>query len=948
MSDWRRVEEIVHAALERSPGERLAFVRNACGSDDSLRVEVESLLRNASAADKSALKIGNLGLDLIGQQIGVYRVDALLGAGGMGEVYRARDTKLQRDVAIKALPVVFTGDSDRRARFEREARVLASLNHPHIGAIYGLEESQGTSYLVLELVEGITLADRIAKGPLSLSDSLEIARQIADALEAAHEKGIVHRDLKPANIKLTADGKVKVLDFGLAKLSQSSDQINTAATETIATREGAVFGTPGYMSPEQVRGLTVDKRTDIWAFGCVLFEMLTGQVAFRGQTVSDTIAAVLDREPNWSALQASTPPNVRRLLERCLVKNSKGRLRDIADARFELDDTAIAERSSPGQASDVPPGTERSWRFLALMAAAILAATVGALALTARSVLLGSGTLNTTSHRFAPLVAEPANENSPSWSPDGKSVVYVAEIDGVRQVFTRSLGSAISTQITKFATDVLAPSWSSDGTRIYFTSQPMLGGGLYSVGATGGEPQLIMKDAGAATVAPDGKTLAFLRGVGGRRSLWTAAIPGGEPRPYQTSPFPQMFTRSNSVEFSPDGGQIAVLVERQDGPSLSSELWVIPYPSGRPRRVLTRARDNSGGRISWLSDNRHIVMDGVFLDRPGIHLYLADTESGRIVPITSGTAEEGDPSVSPKGDTIAFVAGGSDFDLVRIPVDGSDVQTLLASPRSEKTPTWSPTGSQLVYVTNARGMDEIWARSIEEGWTRPIIPRQPGADSWTNLNRASFSPDGVRIVYEVLGPRHAIWVSSVADGRGVPLDPESPDQHSPAWSPDGKWIAYQRLHDENWELVKVPSGGGRPVRLAEATPGGGDHTAWSPTGEWIAHVADETLRLTHAGDGKIQKALSGAPPAAFGFSLDGSSLYAVRRAPEGTWQLVTFDIQSGGERKVISLNLPQRAIVTGFSLEPNGNSFATAIGIPRHDIWLLEGFKQPSAWGHWF
>ncbi len=702
------------------------------------------------------------------------------------------------------------------------------------------------------------------------------------------------------------------------------------------------------MSPEQARGQPVDKRTDIWAFGCVLYEMLTGRLAFPGQTVSDAIAAVLDREPDWSVLPTSTPTNVRRLLERCLDKNSKGRLRDIGDGRLELDDTAIAERTSLGHASDILAGAVRRWRFLALTAAAVLAVTFGALALTASSALLGSGALDTTSHRFAPLVAEPASENSPSWSPDGKSVVYVAEIDRVRQVFTRSLGSAMSTQITKSATDVLAPFWSSDGTRIYFASQSTMGGDLLSVGATGGEPQLIMKDAGAATVAPNGKTLAFLRGVGGSRSLWTAAIPTGEPRQYQTPPFPQMFTRSNSVEFSRDGAQIAVLVERQEGPSFSSELWVIPYPSGTPRRVLTRARDISGGRISWLPDNRHIVMDSIFLDRPGSHLYLVDTQSGRILPITSGTAEEGEPSVSPKGDTIVFAAGGSDFDLVRIPVDGSDIQTLLASARSETRPTWSPTGSQLVYVTNARGMYEIWAKSIEEGWTRPIITRQPGADGWTNLNRPSFSPDGVRLVYEVLGPRHAIWVSSVADGRGVPLDRESPDQHSPAWSPDGKWIAYKRLHGKNWELVKVPSGGGQPVRLAEAAPGGGDHTAWSPTGEWIAHVADGALRLTHAEDGKIQKALSGSPPEAFGFSLDGSSLYAVRRAPKDTWQLVTFDIQSGGERKVTNLNLPQRASVTGFSLEPNGNSFATAIGIARHDIWLLEGFKQPSASFRWF
>ena len=218
----------------------------------------------------------------------------------------------------------------------------------------------------------------------------------------------------------------------------------------------------------------------------------------------------------------------------------------------------------------------------------------------------------------------------------------------------------------------------------------------------------------------------------------------------------------------------------------------------------------------------------------------------------------------------------------------------------------------------------------------------------SNLSRPSFSPDGLRIVYEIISARHAVWVSSVADGRGVPLDQESPDQHSPAWSPDGKWIAYQRLQGTNWDLVKIPSGGGKPVRLAKATPGGGDHTAWSPTGEWIAHVQGGALRLTSSDDGQIQKALNGPPPVAFGFSLDGSSLYAVRHASNGMWQLATFDVQSTKERKTTDLHLPPRATLTGFSLHPSGKSFATAIGIGRHDIWLLEGFRQPSRWFGWF
>jgi Tol biopolymer transport system component len=714
------------------------------------------------------------------------------------------------------------------------------------------------------------------------------------------------------------------------------------------TREGIVLGTASYMSPEQARGQAVDKRTDIWAFGCVLYEMLTGQIAFTGETISDTIASVLDHEPNWAALPTATPTSIRRLLERCLAKNPKDRLRDVGDARHELDDALTSSRTKPLQTLDAAPGAVRRWRFLAITATAILVVALSAIALTAIPALLRPRALDTSSYRFNPLVAEPADENSPSWSPDGRSVAYVAEVDGVKQVFSRSLDSAISTQITKSSTDSLAPFWYPDGSRIYFASQLTLGGDLYSVGATGGEPQLVMKDAGAATVAPNGRTLAFLRGVGGRRSLWTATIPEGEPQQYRISPFPETFTRSDSVEFSHDGTKIGILVEEQAGPSFSSELWVIPHPSGTPRRVLTRARDVSGGRISWLTDNRHIVLDSVFLDRPGSHLYLADTQTGTIIPITSGTVEEQSPSVSPTDDKMAFAAGRNEFDLVSIPVDGSEIQTLLASARSETRPTWSPKGSQFAYVTNARGTPEIWARNVAEGWTRQIITREPEGSGWANLNRPSFSPDGLRIVYEVIGSRHSVRVASVADGRGVPLDHESPDQHSPAWSPDGKWIAYQRLVGENWELVKVPSGGGRPVRLTEATPGGGDHTAWSPTGDWIAHVTRGTLRLTSATDGQTQKALNGPPPAAFGFSLDGSLLYAVQHASNGTWKLVEFNVQSGKDLKVTDLHLPSRANLTGFSLHPSGKSFATAIGIARHDIWLLEGFRQPPRWFSWF
>ncbi len=363
----REIERICQAALERPRTERETFLAEACGGDDDLRREVERLLAYEDAAsaflETPALAVAAQGMGSgsqalsTGQKLGAYTIVSPLGSGGMGEVYRARDATLGREVAIKVLPTIFTADPERLARFEREARVLASLNHPNIATIHGVEHVDGLHALILEVVEGQTLEARIVqtggpKGPpLPLPEALAIARQIAEALEAAHEKGIVHRDLKPANIKVRPDGVVKVLDFGLAKAVGSDApgaDLSHSRTVTVGrTGEGVVLGTAAYMSPEQARGKPVDKRTDIWAFGCVLYEMLTGRAPFAGDTVSDTIAATLEREPSWQALPPATPEKVQGLLRRCLQKDPQHRLRDIGDARLDIDD-AIAAQSTAG------------------------------------------------------------------------------------------------------------------------------------------------------------------------------------------------------------------------------------------------------------------------------------------------------------------------------------------------------------------------------------------------------------------------------------------------------------------------------------------------------------------------------------------------------------------------------------------------------------------------
>jgi len=319
-----------------------------------------------------------------GTRVGAYEIVAAIGAGGMGEVYRATDTKLNRPVAFKVLPASLASDRERVARLRREAEVLAALNDPHIAQIYGLEDSTEVTALVLELVEGPTLADRLAQGPMSVAEALPIAKQIAEALEAAHERGIVHRDLKPANIKVRPDGTVKVLDFGLAKVVEdeavrpNSSQTATATME--GTQDGVILGTVAYMSPEQARGQLVDKRADVWAFGCVLFEMLSGRMAFSGQTISDTIAAVLEREPVWDRLPAATPKGIRRLLRRCLEKDPKQRLRDIGDARIELDE-ALAGSAKDDIDGQEPVGITRRAAITTLVGAALGTAATGAFAI---------------------------------------------------------------------------------------------------------------------------------------------------------------------------------------------------------------------------------------------------------------------------------------------------------------------------------------------------------------------------------------------------------------------------------------------------------------------------------------------------------------------------------------------------------------------------------------
>jgi eukaryotic-like serine/threonine-protein kinase len=506
---WARVKEVIETALDRAPSERADCVLQMCGGDDALRAEVQSLL---AAIDRAGTFIERPALQSLsesaglsanpihdtaphaldpGDSVGPYEVLEFLGAGGMGEVYRAGDTHLNRDVALKVLPQTFASDSDRLARFTREAHVLASLNHPNIAAIYGFEEADGVQALVLELVEGPTLAGRIAQGAIPLPEALSIARQIAEGLKAAHERGIIHRDLKPSNVKVRSDGAVKILDFGLAKAlnpSESGSAVPALATITSPAmiHAGVIFGTAAYMSPEHARGQTVDKRSDIWAFGCVLYETLSGRQAFRGETIQDTLAHVLAHDPDWSVLPAGTPAGIVRLLRRCLDKDPDRRLHDIADARLEIEDAAGA----PPIAVATARHRLAYWGLAAAVAVAAVALIVWgrlppdaapAAQTAVRRLLIGlPGT-----QPLARAASMPLGDGQASLaiSPDGTRIAYVMEGGDVRQLYLHALDQLEGAPIP-LTEGAFGPFFSPDGGWVGFFA----GNKLKKAAVSGGDP----------------------------------------------------------------------------------------------------------------------------------------------------------------------------------------------------------------------------------------------------------------------------------------------------------------------------------------------------------------------------------------------------------------------------------------------------------------------------
>jgi serine/threonine-protein kinase len=745
----------------------------------------------------------------------------------MGEVYRAHDSRLNRDVAIKTLPAGFASDSNRMARFQREAQALAALSHPNIASIYGLEESSGGRSLVMELVEGPTLAERIGAGPIPLEEALAIARQIGEALEAAHEKGIIHRDLKPANIKLTTDGKVKVLDFGLAKAFDSNaasgdPDLTSSPTLTLdSTRAGVILGTAGYMSPEQARGKPVDKRADIWAFGVVLFEMLTGKTTFEGETVSDTLAAVLRADIDWRQLPAGTPPKVRRLLQRCLERDSKKRLRDIGDAWMEID--APDEAAAPASAPAPAPGT-RAW-WLPWAAAA----------------LLGGGGIGWGLLHRAPVQPRPVTRwmytqkeffGVPALSRDGTRLA-VTELDGGTPRLALRMLDQLQGKGIPGSDGMYFPEFSPDGQWI----AAFLGlrdSKLKKIPVTGGTAITLAEGLSAAQGATwgDDDSIVFSGGKG----LMRVSGSGGAAQALTTPDAKKGEVGHRTPHFLP--GSRAVLFTIAGGNA--TQIAVLDLKKGAYRVLVANGQDGRYVPTGHLAYIRGGTLFAAPFDLDRLTLTGPEAPVIEAVSTNGASSATGEYAFSATGLLVYMEGSGQGSGTIMGWVDRQGQEQSLSDTQMWGTGRLSPDGQRIAneILGSDQNSGDLWVFEVERRTkTRLTFGGLNGDPAWT--------PDGRRIGFgATVGGKSGLYTVP-ADGSAKPelLLATAAFPSPTSWSPDGKWLLYSEAPaGKPTRIFVLPVSGrvaGKPVPLHDTDAFEGDAQI-SPDGEWVAYVSAES------------------------------------------------------------------------------------------------------------
>jgi len=885
-----------------------------------------------------------------GRKLSHYRLVEKIGAGGMGEVWKAEDGKLDREVAIKVLPAAFAADPARLARFEREAKILASLNHPNIAAIYGLEESDGIRFLVLELVPGETLADMVSPGPLPVAEVLEIGRQIAEALEAAHESAVLHRDLKPANVKVTPGGKVKVLDFGLAKSlvpeSPAGDLTQSPTITSGGTQDGVILGTAAYMSPEQARGKPLDRRTDIWSFGCVLYEALVGRRPFGGETLSDAIARILERDPDWGTLPKGTPSRLADLLRRCLRKDAQRRLRDIGDARIEIEEI-LEDPSSTLHAETAPTRQPSVWVFGALALVSALAGAAIAWMALPGAPSVTSGELEVA--HVARLTHDPGLSEWPTWSPDGSLLAFASDRDGDFDIYVRRVDGGHEVNVTDDPGQDFQPAFSPDGNRIAFVSTRSSRTGMIKIGATwgvefrtmggdlwvapalGGQARRLAPDANFPAWHPDGGRIAYASGPENHRSILTVAADGGSPEPVLD------VGSSNweivRLQYAPGGEWISF-------ETLEGIVWLLPASGGTPhelaeasshvwdatgRRLYYLSRDLSGGtRLLFVEidaakgqvrgePRAFSLMTGFLRDlaisQDGRQLATSELEGSlnlTLLPLTAeGDAPAGSeevvnsglvidryPAFSPDGRRIAFASdrlGGMKIWISNLDTGRLRQLQLPGEDRGANLVYWSPDGQQLAITRFAPDSTQsLWLAAADGSQAEELVPPTPG------LTGSAFSPDGRSVLHSAtVGGYRQLFAVDLATRESHQLTSSQWDTFSAEWSPDGRWLAVVSNQGGPVQVWRMPASGGPTEPLTT-----GDervrHAFYSPDGRWVYYQPSHRNIYRVPAAGGTAQAVTTFPESRLfieepAISPDGRSLAYCRSNGGSSLWLLTLD-----------------------------------------------------------
>ena len=876
----------------------------------------------------------------IGDRLGRFEIVSAVGAGGMGEVYRARDPQLRRDVAIKVLAREWSSDADRQRRFELEARAAARLSHPNLIAVHDFGMHDGCAFIVTELLQGETLREALGSRPLSTSKVVEYAMQIASGLAAAHDRGIVHRDIKPENLFVTKDGIVKILDFGIAALVESDSGTANTATVTIGDAQpGRVVGTVIYMAPEQARGQGADHRSDIFSFGSVLYEMLAGVSPFRRDTVADTVSAILNDEPPELS-PARVTPALDRIVKHCLEKKPEDRFQHARDLWFSLQ-TAL----QPSAPSAAQSRHRLATRGLVALGAIVAALAAGAGYLTGSRNARPEGTV--ANHGIRRITELPGLEEFPSISPDGRSVAFTSSIGGKRQILVRLLAGGPPLAVTKDAADHQQPRWSPDGsTLVYFSADvDHEQGAIWAIPALGGPPRRVIASLGGADISKTGR-LACFQLLDGKIQLVTAALDGSDVRRVlSASAGYHRFPR-----WSPDSRWIAF----QRGDGVRDDVFVVAATGGEPKQ-LTNDRRVVGG-VSWLRSSDAIMYassrDNSMPYLPPLRLWEVKLDGTTPQPLTSADASYEQPDVHPASGLVSAVRQQMRFDIWKFPFDGIATENVRRAEQITHqtgqvlTPTASPSGDEVAFLADHGGRANLWVMAIRTGELRQITFEM---DPTVAVGVPNWSPDGQSIAFVsskgLTGSEFGVWFVNPDGGnlrniakRGLGV----------AWSTDGRWLYYSDT--SAGALKKVPAAGGEPVVVRqEATRnviGLHDTTLYFMIERPLINGRSEVeIRAASPENGPSRVVARVSPSRVPPWQIVNPAL-----SPDGQWlaMLLTdgfttniwvLSATSGEWRQVTDFGDRAIFIVRRVSWSPDGKSLLAAVGEGEADVVVFDGLR---------